>query len=363
MKKLISLLLALVMVLSLSMVVAAEEYAGPYHDETSITVNFSKVGSTAEWPNEVFEFTIARGSCTDTASDVTAQNMPLPTLDNGGKVSYDASGIATLGITLPVKAGGETAYTSVGVYTYKITPKKGSTAGIKYHENVITLVVTVLQGDDGFLKVAAVHAETPMDPTNRPVNPENPDDEPGATKTDKITEIYTAGSLKVTKEVTGQLGDTTKSFSVEVVLMAPTGETVGAPVYYYKNGDTTNKMAVTFGATETEKTITIELTDGDNWFFENMPKGMPYKVKEADYSADEYDDPKYNDGDLTPDADGYVSGSIEDETQDQVKITNNKGANVDTGVILDNAPYIVLLAVAVIGLAIVIIKKRQAREY
>lgn len=362
MKKLISLLLALAMVLSLSMVVAAEEYTGPYHDATSITVNFSTVGTTAEWPNEAFEFEIARDSCTDTASDVTAQNMPLPTLDNGGKVSYDAGGTATLGITLPVKAGGETAYTSVGVYTYKITPKKGSTAGIKYHENVITLVVTVLQGDDGFLKVAAVHAETPMDPTNRPVNPENPGDAPGATKTDKITEIYTAGSLKVTKEVTGQLGDTDKEFSVDVTLVAPDDTTVEAPIYYYKDGDTTDKTSVSFSVAETEKTITITLKDTHSWTFENLPKGMTFKVKEADYSADGYDKPKYNNVALAPNVDSFI-GSVADGTETEVKITNNKGANVDTGVILDNAPYIVLLAVAVIGLAIVIIKKRQAREY
>ena len=40
-------------------------------------------------------------------------------------------------------------------------------------------------------------------------------------------------------------------------------------------------------------------------------------------------------------------------------ITNNKGVTVDTGITLDSAPYILLLAVAVIGVAAMLRKRRH----
>ena len=44
-------------------------------------------------------------------------------------------------------------------------------------------------------------------------------------------------------------------------------------------------------------------------------------------------------------------------------ITNNKGdSNIDTGVILDNAPYMLMLAVVAGGAMTLVIKKRREEE-
>ncbi len=44
-------------------------------------------------------------------------------------------------------------------------------------------------------------------------------------------------------------------------------------------------------------------------------------------------------------------------------ITNNKGdKNIDTGVILDNAPYMLMLAVVAGGAMTLVIKKRREEE-
>ena len=45
-----------------------------------------------------------------------------------------------------------------------------------------------------------------------------------------------------------------------------------------------------------------------------------------------------------------------------VEITNNNGAMIDTGVILDNAPYILMLAVVAGGAMTLVIKKRREEE-
>lgn len=43
-------------------------------------------------------------------------------------------------------------------------------------------------------------------------------------------------------------------------------------------------------------------------------------------------------------------------------ITNSSTENVDTGVILDNAPYILMLAVVAGGAMMLVIKKRREEE-
>ena len=45
-----------------------------------------------------------------------------------------------------------------------------------------------------------------------------------------------------------------------------------------------------------------------------------------------------------------------------VAFTNTKGATIDTGVILDNAPYIALLAIVAIGGVALMLNKRRRDE-
>ena len=45
-----------------------------------------------------------------------------------------------------------------------------------------------------------------------------------------------------------------------------------------------------------------------------------------------------------------------------VAYTNNKGGVIDTGVILDNAPYIALLTIVAAGAVVMILKKRRNYE-
>ena len=52
-----------------------------------------------------------------------------------------------------------------------------------------------------------------------------------------------------------------------------------------------------------------------------------------------------------------------DTAKETVTITNNKGNdNIDTGVILDNAPYILMLAVVAGAAMTLVIKKRREEE-
>ena len=85
---------------------------------------------------------------------------------------------------------------------------------------------------------------------------------------------------------------------------------------------------------------------------------MTYTVVEADYTAEAnggYDAASYNFSDK--------SGIKKlDSAAETVEITNNNGAMIDTGVILDNAPYILMLAVVAAGAMTLVIKKRREEE-
>lgn len=54
-----------------------------------------------------------------------------------------------------------------------------------------------------------------------------------------------------------------------------------------------------------------------------------------------------------------IRGKTIDSTSDSVTITNEKEGEVDTGVVLNNMPYILVLAMLAAGVAVFIIRKRR----
>ena len=329
-KKILSLALAAVLTLGLSVTAfAAEEPT----DMTSVTITktYSAKNEGTTSPAETFAFTIENTSVTDAATGVTKDSMPTPTIDN---VTYTAgeagseNAAKNITITLP-------QYTSVGVYTYTINETAGTTAGVTYYSSDIKLVVTVIEGTDGKLRIAAVHTE---DTT-----------EQGAQKSDDITNTYSAGSLAVGKTVTGNLGDKTKGFKVTVTFTAPEGKTVNEAISYVV-GVTTQTIA-TSDWDEGVATAVITLKDAETITFTNIPYDVTYTVVEDDYTSDGYDEATYNFSD---------SSKKIDSVSDTVQITNNKNSEVDTGINLDSLPYIMILVVLA-GAAVVLFVSKKRR--
>lgn len=343
MKKLLSLALALIMVLTLSVAVAAAEHTDMETVTISVTYNEANEGTTS--PAETFDFTIANTSVTDAASGVTKENMPTPTVVNVTYAAGEAgnAGTMTKNVTIDLPDN----YTSVGIYTYTITPTSGTTAGVTYWTRPIKLVVTVIQDTNKQLRVAAVHTE----------NGYNGTVEEG-TKSDDITYTYSAGSLEVKKLVTGNLGDRDKEFNVKVTFTAPTDKEVKSVISY--TDGTAQTIATSAwkeknGSKQAEVTITLK--HDETVTFTNIPYDVTYEVVEADYTSPEngkYDAAKY---DFTDAAKKVDSAS------DTVTITNNKESPVDTGIVLDSLPYVLLIAVAVVGVVIFTARKRSHREY
>lgn len=331
MKKLLSIMLALVVVLGMSSVSFADVDTNTDMSTVTITKDYQVTNAGTTSPAETFTFTIDKVSVTDAADGVTVANMPVPTI---GSVSY-AQGNAgdpekmsqNITVNMPT-------YPSVGIYTYVIKEKAGQYAGVTYYGNDIRLVVTVQQGEDGHIRVAAVHTEAA-----------------GGAKADNFPNIYSAGTLEVEKVVTGNLGDRDKAFTVDVTFKAPDGKVVAAPINYTDDGV---DKAIT-GTWSGKKTATITLKHGEKVNFTNIPYGVIYTVAEHDYTADGYDAAVYEFTDT-------ATVKKIDSVSDKATITNNKGVDVDTGISFDNLPYILLVAGAAIGLGAFIVRRRFAKE-
>ena len=335
MKKLLSLALALVLVLSMSTVTfAAESGETIYKDMSTVTLTkeykLTNTGTTS--PVEAFGF--SKLTCTnveDAGVGMTASNAPVPTIAN---VSYSAG-----------EAGGENAkknititlpeYDSVGIYTYTFTEIDGGTAGVTYRSDAITLVVTVIE-QNGKVRVAAVHTEGD-----------------GEAKSGEFNNEYSAGSLSVKKNVTGIMGDRKKEFTVKVTFTAPTGDTVREAITYVDGTET--KTIATNAWTDGKAEAEITLKHDETVTFTNIPYGVTYTVVENDYTTkDKYDKASYNFDD---------SNKKIDSASENVTITNNKDGEIDTGISMDSMSYILLLAVACMGLFVFISKKRKMREF
>lgn len=239
----------------------------------------------------------------------------------------------------------------VGDYWYKITEIAGVTAGVTYDAPELYLhLVVVHRGSGVGILQAQIHTTAPNDDGTY----ENKADD----KTNELVNKYSAGSLTVTKKVTGNMGDKKKEFKITVEFTAPEGKTV--------TGDITYGNSKIEGGWTGNKSVEIVLTDGDKVEFTNIPDGVAYTVTEDDYTGDGYDAPEYEfdnaseDGDAV--ADGSAAGTISDSA-DKVTVTNNKDAIIDVGVIVENAPFIIILCIAASAAVLAAVAARKRRDF
>ncbi|MBQ0037236.1 MAG: hypothetical protein KBS74_01040 [Clostridiales bacterium] len=318
MKKTISILLALVLILSLSVTAFADEN---YQDVSEVTITKNYIITGGQSPAETFKFTIEAVSVTDAKEGVTKDNMPMPTIpaDTVAFVKLTANNSKTFNVTLP-----DYADSGVGIYTYKITETAGNTAGVTYNETPLFLKITVIEQDGKLVRVAAVRKGTAE-----------------GTKTNVVDNEYDPGTLAIKKTVTGKLGDKTKFFKFTVTLTGEEGKT------YYP------ELFTVSGGSYTSNPKTGELQMGANVFYlkhgetvtiGNLPAGTSYTVAEEKYT------------DYTTSKNGDTGTITKDGAT--AEFVNDKGTIVDTGISLDSAPFIALFAVAALGMFVLLGKKR-----
>lgn len=335
MKRVVSVILAVMVMAVCSSFSAFAENEGVNDCIDSDSVNFSKayklLNGTTVSPEETFRFKIEKVGVSD--SDVTKSEMPMfeddTFLIKHVKGSADASEQGkeeTASLRLP-------AFNSVGVYTYKITEERGNTAGVEYASKAV------------ILKVYVTNCQRNKGELDRSYTMQLEDSE---TKVAGVMNTYSAGKLEISKTVTGLLGDTRKEFNVKVTFTKPADKAVKSDISYNDGEDRTVSAE---NLNDGSETVDISVKDGETVTFDNIPYGVTYSVQEDDYSSDGY---------TTTYSDGKQSGTIESASA-SVGITNSKGSGSDirTGLIQDYLKYAcALLAIAFLSSIFIIRRKK-----
>ena len=278
-------------------------------------------------------------------TDANAERM-LPTF------TADADADATNGGSIVMNVPN---YTKVGVYTYQVKEKDGDTLGMTYDPKTYTLQVIVgnkIENDQIVAGGEKVCYVTMLD---------------GTTKQNSVKNTYNAGTLNITKTVQGNMGDrsTDTKFDFVATFKVPTGKTLRSDIVLPEG------YTINWNSTKTEGTVNFKLSHNETFSVQNLPKDIGYSVVEMNGEAalanNAYITNAAGENTYQVSYDNFVNGTVgttemTDENVIATIITNTWGSTIDTGVILDNAPYILMLAVVAGGAMTLVIKKRREEE-
>ncbi len=339
MKKYLAIFLALVLCLSLGVTAFAADEAPSVKPADVTVIKAYDLGDGTAAPEETLSFEV------EYISGVAGGYSGALTIGSDEN-TFETTGAAELDMTLTFPT-----FTKVGVYKWEITETAGETQGVEYDDASITVVVTVTNsasGDgsaDTLAATVAIH-KSAADETSE----ENKLGEGDAA----FENTYGQGGLKVTKVVSGNLASNSKLFTFHITFTSK--DEVGSDITYTVAGGEKQTLAFT-GKTAT---VDIELSNDQTAEFSNIPAGVEYAVVEDTKHAEGADSPETTEEGYTIKYDGKEEGKIEKDKVAETTVTNEKKTEVDTGVILDSLPYVLVVAVVLSAAALMFINKRRS---
>ena len=322
---------------------------------------------------------------------ITAKSVTFP--GSSGVVTGTPAGVDAYYLETSNIVGGIT-FPSAGVYKYKVTERVNTyTLGtvlplietMAYSQAVYNIEVWVdnnaagtgtyvryivairMVNDDGTPETAGVK----VDPT--------PGGDPTVTNDYSkmiFNNIYTKriggtdpdeSVLTVSKAVTGDFADMSKTFDFNVTITKP-AIGVADPASYI--GYKLNASGVITGSPITFNsgvTQTVALAHGEKLIFLDMHVGASFLVTEdvainytPGYQLDGTAGPAYTTGATY----GMTASAYLREAGDIIAFTNTYSAVGPTGILVDNLPFIALIAVAILALtAYIVFKSRRKAKY
>lgn len=306
----------------------------------TITKEITKDGNDYA-PAATFEFSITPGTAVDAVIDDQGKVTQEAIYAGPAGGAYFAEGAGTIKSAPAASDIGETTitvgtttisidnskFTAPGIYRYNVTENAGTYEGVTYSTETKYFDVFVNTSNE-------VYAYTFTHATG-----ENGKDDGVFTNDYGTTEskIY---DVTITKKVAGNQGDKSKDFSFTINASGAEGEW-----FYVTFSD--GRAAETLVTGSDSKTITLK--DGQSATIHGLSTSDTYSVDETDYTSDGY----------KTTVEGNKSGSITADTT--VTFTNTKDVTTPTGIVMNIAPYVLMVAVAAV-LAVVFLRKRNSFE-
>lgn len=264
--------------------------------------------------------------------------------------------------------------TGTGKYLYEISENAGQTVATTYAAPVYMAVTVAhkVDAETNQIKTGEYEYYVTMFSSKEAAISATSDSATGkVNNTEAFTNTYGDGNLytlTLDKTVQGNFGDLGDTFTFVIEFTGEASKYANVVVETnqgtIKNAD---DVAVTSLALNTPYTIT--LGHSKEIVFNNLPKDIGYKIYEKNTTADSKN--------------GQYTVSVADTTMENVTIGENtvlgvngsvNNANVevhfinthegtpDMGVVLDNAPYIAMLAIVAIGGVALMLNKRRRDE-
>ncbi len=212
------------------------------------------------------------------------------------------------------------------IYRYEVKEQSGDTLSITYDE--VSYIVDVFVTNEGFIEHII-----------------SKDSSASQKQSMTFTNIYETESLDISKEVKGIFADKDKDFTFRLTLNEMSTLPYGSKltVLKTKNDGTSEEMIMNVGE---ENVFTLKHNESIS--LQNIPEGMEYFVSEDQ-------------------VDGYTSEMLDSDlgvmSDDgaSVHFTNTKMETVDTGVMLDVAPYILSIGTIMGAYVILVVLKKKVK--
>lgn len=357
--------------------------AGEYNAKMFVPVNgkaeidLTKVLTVANGTapdNMKFNFNVYEGTAT-TGTALDTKSVEFDTGNYTSKGGEDNKGVYTGTFKLDVAK--LTEGKSVGKYTFTIVESMDKAyQSVTAERGTVTMVIS---------KVNAKEVDATATAEFGYFVALNDSDGNKILATEAFKNKYGDGNiqnLKLSKTVHGALGNLSKDFTFKIKFTKADALQNNTDTGLYKGpqvAELSSTATIKDGTTdiaksaylELDKEYTVTLQHGDSLDLSNLPVGIKYEIYENGSQVDNgavvvtVDEVKYTVTVTNMAFDTTENTKIKDAISDKdvtVAFQNTNPKSPDMGVVLDNAPYIAMLAIVAIGGVALMLNKRRRDE-
>ena len=334
--------------------VAAPAYAADYDSQTGIvfnkTIDMTKA-SGATVPNATYKYTIAAGTYISAQGNKPEIKAGLDGAKISDAVFTSSTAIAGNKATAPITVDlSEVNFQDPGIYRYVITEDDPTITGLATSEADDTLYLDVYVVNDTSSGVT-VQSYQLTDAADAPtIDGTVADYGDGKFVTDE--DEYTTYTLTVTKAVDGDMADKDRDYPFTINLSSiSNGTKVTVDGVQTANGAANNALSIS-------KSLNPKNETTDHVVITGIPGDAAYSIAET-LNASEGFTVKVGDTVLTNVDGKYTTNGAMSSGDANVTITNVKQSTTPTGIVMNVAPYALLVVVAAAGCFVFMRKRRE----
>ena len=243
--------------------------------------------------------------------------------------------------------------TKVGKYAYTITEVDPQLPGITKDNDALNMVVSVVYADNDNPDGSNFAYYVALRKGNTTEKAEG-----------KFNNNYETNTLTLAKKVKGNFGDLGETFTFYVTFNKGDATKDYTDILFDKHGDGITITEKNGGAAATAltygKDYAVTLKHGQDVQFTNIPNGVTYTIAEDTTKADWQYAVSLESNPSVALSNATTEGTVSETAT--VTFINDHQGTPDMGVVLDNAPYIAMLAIVAIGGVALMLNKRRRDE-